>query len=109
MKNKVKKLLPHLVVAGLIASLFVDKKTVRKIDEMKKISFKLVDKIVKDLSSVQKLTKREYDRVIEGTIKDLKKGKKLSVSSWAVIETELKAKWSEIGKEISKARRVAKK
>jgi len=109
MKNKIKKLLPHLVVAGLIASLFVDKNTVRKIDEMKKMAFKLVDKIVQNLSSAQKITKREYEKVIESTVRDLKKNKKLSASSWAVIETELKAKWQEIGKEIAKARRVSKK
>ncbi|MBI5254275.1 hypothetical protein HY932_00645 [Candidatus Falkowbacteria bacterium] len=106
---KLKKIVPSLVLAAAVASLFLDKKTLKKAEEIKKIASQALAAILCDLDSLKKVTKGQYAKVVKNVVADFKKNKTLSVGAWEIVEKELVAKWSEIDAKLRKIKKTAKK
>lgn len=106
---KFKKIVPSLVLAAAVASLFLDKKTLKKAEEIKKIAGEALTAILCDLESLKKVTKGQYAKVVKNVVSDFKKNKTLSIGAWEIVEQELIAKWKEIETKLLKMKNKARK
>ena len=103
-----KKVAPAMAIAGALAMLIFNKKTLAKAEEIKNLALKMMDKILMDLGESKKITKLQYDKVVKNVVKDFKKNEKLSLAAWQIVEKELKGKWGEISKALARLRKKVK-
>ena len=78
-------------------------------DKFKKVSKQVSAKLIKEVAKAKKLTKKEYEAIVEGIIKKYSKEQLLDKNAWIEIGGELKERWSDIQKEIKKNKPTKKK
>ncbi len=101
---KTNKLLGGLAVGAMVGvalGAFFNPTTGKKNREkIMKVSQKVSEELVKDLNKAKKLTKKEYDAVVNNIIKKYSKDDLLDKESWLEIKKELSKRWTEIRKEL---------
>ena len=101
---KTKKFLSGLALGAVLGSalgLFLspDKGKANR-DKFKKVSKQVSEKLIKDLTKVSKLSKDQYEAIVENIIKKYSKEDLMSPEAWGEIGGELKQRWQDIQKEL---------
>ena len=103
---KTKKFLSGLALGALLGSalgLFLSPAEGKKNrTKFKKVSKQLSEKLIKDINSAKKLTKKEYEAIVENIVKKHSKNDLMNKNAWKEIAGELKLRWADIQKEMKK-------
>ena len=103
---KTKKFLGGLALGAVLGSalglFFSPGKGKENREKFKKISKKVSEELITDVTKLKTVGKKEYEEVVENIIKKYKKDDLLSASAWGEIASELKLRWKDIQKEMKK-------
>lgn len=69
-------------------------------EKFKKISKKVSEDLVTNVTKLKNIGQKEYDEIVENIIKKYKKDDLLTASAWTEISKELKLRWKDIQKEM---------
>jgi gas vesicle protein len=109
---KTKKFLSGLALGALLGGalgLFVSPgKGKQNRAKFNKLSKQVSEKLVKDVSKLSKLGKKEYEDIVENIIKKYSKEDLMTQSAWKEIGKELKLRWNDIQKEVKKSSKKKK-
>jgi len=108
-----KKFLGGLALGAAIASgvaIFFNPTSGKKNREkFKQVSKKVSEELVHHVGKAKKITKKEYDAIVEKIIKKYSKDDLMKKEAWMEIADELKMRWKDIQKEMKKAPAKKKK
>jgi len=101
-----KKALAWLTVGALIGSalglFFSPGKGKDNRVKFKKIAKDVSEKLITDVTKLSKVSKKEYEAIVDNIIKKYSKDDLLSPESWQEIRNELKSRWKDVQKEMKK-------
>lgn len=101
---KSKRFLGGLALGALLGSalgLFFSPSTGKKNREkFKKVSQKVSEQLVTDVSKAKRIGKKEYEAIVENVINKYSKDDLLDLQAWKEIASELKLRWKDIQKEL---------
>ena len=109
---KTKKFLSGLALGAMLGSalgLFFNPTTGKKNRaKFKAVSKQLSEKLIKEVSRLSNLSKKEYELIVENLVKKYHKNDLLNKEAWEEIAAELKLRWVDIQKELKKTQKKAK-
>jgi gas vesicle protein len=99
-KKMLKAAIMGVVVGTVAGFLFHPEKGKRNRDKVKKVSKDVIKRVRQEVDGLGDVTKRHYDKIVTKVVADFKEDKTLSKEAWDEVGEELKARWSDISREV---------
>ena len=107
-----KKFIGTLALGALIGGaigLFLNPETGKKNrDRFKKLSKQVSEQLVREVGKAGKIGRKEYDAVVENIVRKYSKDDLMHADAWGEILVELKERWNDVQKEVTKSSKKKK-
>ena len=85
------------VLLGTAAALLLAPQSGKKTrKEIQKMARDLSHAVTKQIDKTKKLTQESYNELVDQSVTEYKKGKKMAETAWKKISADLKAQWNDV-------------